>query len=62
MVVGEDLVYCKIVYKDFFIYQKVIELNVPYSHRKLGNQTAPNSDNLGESYGCLTPNLLVRVG
>ena len=54
------IVYCKIAYRDFFICQKV-NWNVSHSPRKPGNQTAPNSDNLGESYGRLNSGSLARV-
>ena len=61
MAVGEGLVTCKIAYKDFSFARKVVDLNILYSHKKPRKQTTPNSDNLGESYGCLNSGLLARA-
>ena len=60
VVVGGGLVSCKIEYRDFLILQKFLNLDIPYSPKRPRNQTSPNSDNLGESDGCLNPSPLAR--
>ena len=62
VVVGGRLVICKIVYTNLFLFQKFLNSNFFYFPRKPSNQTAPNFDNLGESYGCLNSGLLARGG